>query len=578
MPEYDVIIRGGTIVDGLLTPRYVSDIGIKDGRIAQIGGLRSSQAAKALDASGLIVAPGHVDLHTHYDAQIQWDPYLTISGWHGVTTVAIGNCGFGFAPCRPDDQDRALLCLTRTEAIPYDAMKLGMTWDWVTYPEFLERMQNRVSKGVNMISYVPLTPIYGWVMGWQKAKERRPNEAELNEMCRLVEEGIAAGGCGWSAQVFGANSAQRDFDGTPMATDLMTDEELLAFGRVLANLDQGLIELSYSKRPAGVVDEYEVLRTKLSFFERLGEVSRRPILYQFIEPDDRDPERHRLQLKWVEEMNHKGLRMYGQGTTVKGGFEFTFEDWNLFDRSPNWREATSGSMEEKKYKLGEPERRARLRDEWDSGSRPENQMVGSVAGLAIMGVGSREFEKYLGMSVADIAEREGKHIIDACLDLAVADDLQTEFFGKFAHQNPHNTTEILKSPYVIAGSSDGGAHIKFLTFGVFPTETISWLARDEGLLTLEEAHYKLSYLPAFMGGIKDRGFIREGAPADLLVYDLENLKVLPLERAYDLPGGDWRRVQKAEGYRWVLVNGQVTFEDGKETGALPGKVLLNGRG
>ena len=235
-------------------------------------------------------------------------------------------------------------------------------------------------------------------------------------------------------------------------------------------------------------------------------------------------------------------------------------------------------MEEKKYKLGEPERRARLRDEWDSGSRPENQMVGSVAGLAIMGVGSREFEKYLGMSVADIAEREGKHIIDACLDLAVADDLQTEFFGKFAHQNPHNTTEILKSPYVIAGSSDGGAHIKFLTFGVFPTETISWLARDEGLLTLEEAHYKLSYLPAFMGGIKDRGFIREGAPADLLVYDLENLKVLPLERAYDLPGGDWRRVQKAEGYRWVLVNGQVTFEDGKETGALPGKVLLNGRG
>ena len=578
MAEFDVIIRGGTIVDGLLTPRYRSDLAIKDGRIVQIGGLRSGTAGKVLDATGLIVAPGHVDLHTHYDAQIQWDPYLTLSGWHGVTTVAIGNCGFGFAPCRPEDRDRAMLALTRTEAIPYDAMRLGMTWDWETFPEFLERMQNRVPKGVNMISYVPLTPIYGWVMGWQEAKDRRPTEAELNEMCRLVEEGMAAGGCGWSAQVAGATSAQRDFDGTPMITDLMTDEEILAFGRVLANLDEGFIELSYNKRPQGIVDEYEVLRNKLQFFERLGEVSRRPILYQFIEPDDRDPEKHRMQVRWVEEMNRKGLRIHGQGNTVQGGFEFTFEDWNLFDRSPIWREATSGTVEEKKLKLGDPERRAKLREEWDSGYRPEGQMVGSVAGLVVMGVVHRELEKYLGMSVAEIAQTEGKHIIDACLDIAVADDLQTDFFGKFAHQNSQYAAEILRSPGLIAGVSDGGAHIKFLTFGVFPTETIAWLVRDEGTLTLEQAHNKLSFLPAFMGGIRDRGFIREGAPADLVVYDLEKLKVLPLERAYDLPGGDWRRVQRAEGYRWIFVNGEPTFEDGKETGALPGKVLLNGRG
>ena len=578
MPEFDVIIRGGTIVDGLLTPRYMSDLAIKDGKIAQIGGLRSSQADKVLDASGLIIGPGFIDLHTHYDAQIQWDPYLTLSGWHGVTTVAIGNCGFGFAPCRVEDRERAMLALTRNEAIPYDAMKLGMTWDWETFPEFMERMQNRVSKGVNLISYVPLTPLYGWVMGWQEAKERRPTEAELNEMCRLVAEGMAAGGIGWSAQVAGAASAQRDFDGTPMITDLMPDEEILAFGRVLAKLDDGFIELSYNKRPPGIVDEYEVLRNKLQFFERLGEECRRPILYQFIEPDDRDPEKHRMQVRWVEEMNRKGLRIYGQGNTVQGGFEFTFEDWNLFDRSPIWREATSGTIEEKKHKLGDPETRAQLREEWDSGYRPEGQMVGSVAGLVVMGVGHREFEKYLGMSVAEIAEKEGKHIIDACLDLAVADDLQTDFFGKFAHQNAEYTSEILKSPGLIAGVSDGGAHVKFLTFGVFPTETIAWLVRDEGVLTLEQAHNKLSFLPAFMGGIRDRGFIREGAPADLVVYDLEKLNVSPLERAYDLPGGDWRRVQRAEGYRWILVNGQPTFEDGKETGALPGRVLLNGRG
>ena len=475
-----------------------------------------------------------------------------------------------------------MLALTRNEAIPYESMKLGMSWDWVTFPEFLERMQNRVPKGVNMISYVPLTPIYGYVMGWEEAKKRRPTEAELNEMCRLVEEGIEAGACGWSAQVDGENSGQRDYDGTPMITDLMTDEEILAFGRVLAKLDEGFIELTYSKNRNDEVttdNPYGPLGSKMKFYERLAEVCKRPILYQFIEPDDRNPQKHHIELSWLEEVNKRGLRIYGQGNTVQGGFEITFEHMNLFDVNPVWREATMGSVEEKKYKLGDPERRAKLRAEWDAG-RPslEGQMVGSVGGMVVMEVGHRELERFLGLSVREIAKQEGKHIIDACLDIAVADDLQTEFFAPFAHKNPQLPAEILKSPYLTAGLSDGGAHVKFLTFGIFPTETISWLVRDEGVLTLEEAHNKLSYTPAVFGGFQDRGFIREGAPADLVVYDLENLKILPLERAYDLPGGDWRRVQKAEGYRWIFVNGEATFEDGKETGALPGKMLLHGRG
>ena len=191
MGEYDIIIRGATIVDGTRTPRYTSDVGITDGRIAKIGGLKDAQGAEVLDAAGLIVAPGFVDLHTHYDAQIQWDPYCTVSGWHGVTSVAIGNCGFGFAPCAPkeEDRDRLMLALTRNEAIPFEAMKLGMQWDWVSFPEFLDFM-DRIPKGVNVLSYVPLTPIYAWVMGYDEAKKRRPTEAELGEMCRLVHEGM----------------------------------------------------------------------------------------------------------------------------------------------------------------------------------------------------------------------------------------------------------------------------------------------------------------------------------------------------------------------------------------------------
>ena len=236
MSTYDVIIKGGTIVDGTGTPRYVSDLAVRDGKVAKIGGLRGSGAVKTLDASGLVVCPGFVDLDTHYDAQVQWDPYCSISSWHGVTTVLIGNCGFGFAPCRPEDRERSMLMMTRNEAIPYDAMKAGMLWDWVTFPEWLDSLE-RMPKGINVFTYMPLTPLYVWVMGVETARSRRPTEGELREMCRLLKEAMDAGACGWSAQVLGEGSDQRDYDGAPMITDRMTDEEILTFTQVLGEVD-----------------------------------------------------------------------------------------------------------------------------------------------------------------------------------------------------------------------------------------------------------------------------------------------------------------------------------------------------
>ena len=269
MAHFDIIIREGTVVDGTRTPRYTSDIAIKDGKIAKIGGLNGSTADKVLDAKGRVVAPGFVDLHTHYDAQIFWDPYCTLSGWHGVTSVALGNCGFGFAPSRQEDQDRAMLSMTRNEAIPYDAMKAGMPWDWVTFPDFIDSL-TRTPKGVNCLTYVPLTPLYAWVMGWEDAKKRRPTEEELQEMARLINEAMDAGACGWSAQVLGINSLQRDYDGTPMVTDMLSEAEILTFAKILADRDEGFIELAYQEtgeegRPLG--EETRI------FFEKVAETA-----------------------------------------------------------------------------------------------------------------------------------------------------------------------------------------------------------------------------------------------------------------------------------------------------------------
>lgn len=673
MAHYETIIKGGTIVDGTRTPRYVSDIAIQDGRIAQIGGLKNATANQVIEADGRIVAPGFVDLHTHYDAQIFWDPYCTLSGWHGVTSVALGNCGFGFAPSRIEDQDRAMLSMTRNEAIPYDAMKVGMPWNWVTFPDFIRSLQE-TPKGVNCLTYVPLTPLYAWVMGWEEAKKRRPTEAELQEMVRLIHEAMDAGACGWSAQVLGINSVQRDYDGTPMITDMLSEHEVLTFAQVLADRDEGFIELAYQEtgeegRPLG--EETRI------FFEKVAETAGRPVLYQAVAPNAVHPEQHRERIRWLESCNERGLRVYGQGATRRGGFELTFEDWNLFDDTAAWREVTLGDKQERKDKMADPAMRRQLKEEWDAGVRPTTVIPGSVGSLLVMArkiridigaesdyprlpakvavggesyflINTRDGYKLLsttcphqggiigeeggqfvcdthgyeydrdggrcltnpdlrmksfvvnvkdgrlialapdttesaspeaGKTIQTIADEQGKHVIDALCDMVVEDDMGTEFFADTQGRDQAQfTAEVLESNHIVAGVSDGGAHVKFLTAGIYPTDMLTWLVRDEQMITLEDAHYKLSYLPAHFGGFKDRGALKEGAPADIVIYDLARLEALPSEVAEDLPGGEWRRIQKAKGYDYIMVNGEVTFEGGVPTGAMPGRLLLGGRG
>jgi N-acyl-D-amino-acid deacylase len=564
MPEFDVVIQGGTVVDGARTPRQVADIGIRNGKVAKIGKLNPSDAKKTLDARGLVVAPGFVDLHTHYDAQIHWDPYCTISGWHGVTSVVLGNCGFGFAPCKPADRERALLMMTRTEQIPYESMKAGMAWRWETFPEWLDNLE-RIPKGVNIVSYVPVSPLMVYVMGLDAAKTRPATAAEQRRMQQLLNEAMDAGACGFSIQRLGPHSLQADYDGTPMPTDCMADEDILVLADVLRERDEGFIQITQA---AG------------AFLEVLAERAQRPVLHNAIAAIDDRPQFHTSEMEWVHSCNERGLRIIGQGANVRTWFTFTLDLWNLYDYSPAWNAATQGTTAEKLAKLADPELRAKLREEEPmlasigEQTRPGNLTITKTPGHS-------ELERYIGRKISDIAETEGKHAVDVMLDIAVAGDLNVEFRGGEATSgNPKWVGELMRDPFVIPGVSDGGAHTKFFTGGSYTTDLLTWLVRDTHELTLEEAHYHLSFLPAQAAGFLDRGFLREGAPADIVVYDLAKLRRTPewdYEIAHDFPANEWRRVQRAEGYRWTLVNGEITFEDGRCTGATSGQLLRNRR-
>jgi N-acyl-D-amino-acid deacylase len=570
--QYDIVIKGGTVFDGLQTPRFKADIAVKDGRIVQIGSVDAADGREVVDASGKHVAPGYVDLHTHYDSQLFWDPWCTMSGWHGVTSVVIGNCGFGFAPCRPEDRDRAMLSLSRNEAVPLRTMRAGMPWDWITFPEFLESV-DRTPKGVNVMAFVPLAPLYGYVADTDLVKAHRVSDQQLEDMCRLLIEGMDAGGCGWSAQVAGEiGNVQLDHDGTPMVTDLMSEREVVAFSRALRSVGRGVIQLT------GPLDIAALMARE----------SGRPIIWNALLADGALNQHgggaysHGDAIKQLTFYNEEeGLRIFAQALTTNFVSEFTFEDYNLLDTLPCWKEALLGTVEEKQVKLADPERRKAMKElddirgglfgagyvtkeikvNWISSDAPDAQAIK---------------EQYEGFTIGEIAAREGKHPVDAMLDIACAGNLMVGFATKLIETPPASMKEIANSPVALPGVSDGGAHTKFVTTARYPTELISYWVREHEIMSLEAAHWRLSSYPALAAGLKDRGFLREGAPADIIVYNYEQLDSGPQERLWDYPGGEMRLVQKAVGYERIIVNGVTTFIEGEGTDARPGRLLRHG--
>jgi N-acyl-D-amino-acid deacylase len=570
---FDKVIKGGTVFDGQRTPRFVSDIGIAAGRIAYIGDIADAGGAEIIDARGLNVAPGFVDLHTHYDSQIFWDPYCTLSGWHGVTSVVIGNCGFGFAPCRPEDRDRAMLTMARNEAVPLETMQQGMPWDWETFPEFLDSLE-RTPKGVNVLSYVPLNPVMMHVMGLEAAKSRPATSAEREHLKEAFNAALDAGACGFSAQLSGREGVQRDYDGTPMITDTMARDDLMLFARVLRERGEGFIQIAGGG---------------LALAEQLAAESGRPIIWNMLavgaDQHGAPTMMHRDAIRWLNDVNARGLRIFAQALTCNVGFTFNMEEWNLFDSSAVWRQVTLGAREDKIRKMNDPAVRKALRDEFDAGKGPiagggteDMNPLGNagVAGLFITETTTETGRRFEGATVGEMAKTLGKHPIDAFLDLVVAEDLETTFETPPLKLDAEAMKEVACAPVALPGVSDGGAHTKFVTLGAYPTEFLTVHVRENGIMDLEEAHWRLSAYPAYAAGLKDRGVLREGMPADIIVYDLDALAMLPPEIAHDYPANQWRRIRRAAGYKVIMVNGETTFVDGECTGATPGHLLRHG--
>ena len=564
--SYDLVIKDGLIFDGTGAPRLRGDVAITGGRISAIGRVDATDAARVIDARGMHVAPGFIDLHTHYDAQIFWDPYCTLSGWHGVTSIAIGNCGFGFAPVEPDEREYAMKSMTRVEAIPYESMKQGMPWDWVSFPQYLDSIE-RTAKAVNILPYVPVGPMLVKVLGLQDSKSgRMPTDDEHALLAKLLHEAMDAGGCGWSAQRLpptGPAALQRDWDGTPMPTDMMNDETCRVFAKVLAERNQGVQQMTVTTAD---------VRHDMAFMEEIASLSGRPLLHNVVQAFADKPHIHRRGIDWLERCRERGIPVYGQGATTDAGFTYTFEDWNLYDDSPAWLEATLGTVEERLYKLGDPGRRQALKDKLPSIATAPLETV------IVLGPRSPETEQFREMSIGQVAEMTGKHPVDAILDIAVADKLQTAFFVSPPQGKSDFLREIVQYPHMLFGVSDGGAHTKFLTAGRYPTETLTNQVRDNQWITYEDAHRRLSGLPAQLAGFQDRGLLRVDGPADVVVYDPINLEVGPNHVVHDLPGGEWRRIQKAKGYHAVLVNGEQTIENDEMTNTYSGRLLRHGKG
>lgn len=575
MAEYDIVIKDGMVFDGRRNPRFRGDIGIKDGVIAGMGRLRASDATQVLDASGRNVAPGFLDLHTHYDSQLFWDPYCTTSGWHGVTSVVIGNCGFGFAPVRAESRERAMLTMTRNEAVPLAAMKAGMPWDWETFPEFLDSVE-RTPKSVNVLAYVPLNPLMVWTMGLERAKSGvLPTDDEHAEMCRLLGEAMDAGASGVSAQRMGHRSVQRDYDGTPMATDLMHDETMLALARVLAERNDGFIQYTYTDIAAALGGDREAMhRTVRPHVEEVARLSGRPVITGGAGEADQE---------WTRSCRERGLRIVSMGNTVTivsiPMITNLAEGPNLVDFSLAWCQATVGSVEEVKDKLANPSVRDKMRSELPL----LEGALGRIGDWVLLRAHTPDYAKFDETPLSHVAASIGRDdYLDAFCDINIAEDLMTKWYfqlggGSGLGANLEEHKHIAADPYMIPGISDGGAHTKYSTTGHYGTRYLMTYVREFGWHSLEEAHWRLSGLPAQSAGFRDRGTLTEGAPADIVVYDFDGLDITEREVAHDYPGNEWRVIDRPAGYDYVVVNGQVTIDHGTQTGAHSGRLLRNGR-
>jgi N-acyl-D-aspartate/D-glutamate deacylase len=553
---HDLLVKHGLVIDGTGAPAQRADVAIAGGRIAEIGRVAGG-AKRTIDAAGLAVAPGFIDPHTHYDAQICWDGALTPSSWHGVTSVVMGNCGVGIAPCRPAAREIAMRDLVNVEAIPFEVLEQGITWDWESFPQYLQAAARR-QPALNLAFLAPLTPFRHYVMG-EASMERAASAEETAQIKALLGEAMDAGAFGFSSTLLNQHMG---YAGRPLACRNASRGELKAYCNALKERAKGAIEIAMTKQ-IGVMDDPE-----LELLDFMLRESARPIT--FIAMFDRDDisEAVRTSLKKAAPMIARGARP--QTSPLPLTREINMRSPFSFAGFPSWQrvfEDKSKAAQAAVYR--DPAFRAQFREEL---KRPAG--FGNWERITVHEVKSPALKSLEGQTVAEVARAQGKDGVDAFLDLTLADDLENEFTMTSFNNRPERMAEILNNPAMLLGLGDGGAHLDMLCDSGYPTYVLGTWVRERKVLTLEHAVQRMTSDPADFFGIRDRGRLAPGLAADLAIFDPATVGSAGRpERRYDLPGGAKRMVMRSQGIEYTIVNGVVTWEKGALTGAAAGSVL-----
>jgi N-acyl-D-amino-acid deacylase len=554
---YDLLLRNGTIADGNGTPSHYADVGIFSGKIVEIGKHLSTPALRTIDAQGLVVAPGFIDPHTHYDAQICWDGATTPSSWHGVTSVVMGNCGVGIAPCRPQAREVAMRDLVNVEAIPFEVLNAGITWDWETFPEYMDAAARR-KPSLNLAFMAPLTPFRHYVMG-DASMERAANEEETKKIKALLGEAMDAGAFGFSSTLLNQHMG---YQGKPLACRNASRDEIKAYCNVLREKGKGSIEYAMTRQIAVLED------VELELLEFMLEESRRPVT--FIAMFDRDdlPEALRNTMKKVRPLIARGARP--QTSPLPLTRELVMRSPFAFAAFPSWKRLFENTAKEAQVAVYKD---PAFRDSFRKDLKNPTSFA-DWARITLHDVKNPKLKKWEGKTVAEIAAARGVDGVDALLDVTLEDNLENEFTVQSWNTRVDRMTELLNDPAMLIGLGDGGAHLDMLCDSGYPTYVLGTWVRERKALTLEEAVRRMTSDPADFFGIKDRGRIAPGMAADLVLFDPNTVgSDMRPERLHDLPGGGKRMVKRSRGIHMTLVNGEVTWENGALTGAAAGKVL-----
>jgi len=557
---YDLLIRNGRIVDGSGMPAFCGDVAVKAGKIADIGKL-SGPAERTIDADGRVVAPGFIDNHCHYDAQVTWDPLCTYSCDHGATTVIFGNCSLSLAPVRKGREERLSEFLSYVEAIPMEVLRT-VEFGWETVPQYLDQLDHHL--GVNVGNLIGHTAGRYYVMS-DNCQKRTATDDEIPQMQELVRDGMKAGALGLSVS---RNQGHYDPQGVHIPALWADEKEIFALGDVLREMGTGIIQ-------SGGGNGAEV---KNGLMSRLSEATGRPVVYNNLLQNMRRPNEWKEQMALIDASTARGVRAYPMCTPNRIVDHFTMRNCQEFRGLPTWHPILLASDEEKLRAYSDPEIRKKLHAEaveFKVDTPPPGICRTWWDYMEVQHAVLPKNKHFEGKTVGQIAQMQGRGIIDAFLDLVVDENLDTEFLHGEINVDEAAMAKILTYPNALIGLSDGGAHVQFQSGFGFSTRLLAEWVREKGVMSLEQAVRRLTFDSASIFGLYDRGLLRPGMGADVTIFDPDTVRPLPLEVVHDFPTGAKRIKEPAAGILATVVNGEVLMENGKHTGALPGRVLRN---